>query len=69
MSNELFQVSLTVNILAESPEEAKAKVLKTLARNGHVGQNVVCRRFQAAQSAFGLKTRQTGVEQNTNGAQ
>lgn len=59
MTNELFQVSLTVNILAKSPEEAKERVQKSLARGGHVGLAVTCTRFQeAAASAFGLKTRQ-----------
>ncbi len=58
MTNELYQVSLTVNILAKSPDEAKDRVQKSLARGGHVGLAITCTRFQdAATSAFGLKTR------------
>ena len=59
MTNELYQVSLTVNILAKSPEEAKERIQKSLSRGGHVGLAVTCNKFQEArESAFGLKIRQ-----------
>jgi len=64
MDNELFQVSLTVNILAKTPDEAKDRIQKSLARGGHVGLALTCVKFQeAALSAFGLKTRQAVILQ------
>lgn len=52
MKNELYTVTVTINVLAKDAADAKDKIQRTLARNGHQGRSMTAREFKSEQTGL-----------------